>query len=235
MAEVTTHSLLVSSPKHHPVTSLRLYGRDIPQALHDLSQLLLDAPATTDGDQAQDPPASQMKEPTGPVETEVQDPVQGQVKHHQQESPSNQFPVVIAPMGYTRTGHQPGLLMQLVTANSLSLQTFSPNWHPVCLDFHPFARLWAFASTIAQPDGYPDAMPLNVALQQPDLDKFIHAMARELEQHTKLKHWKIIHKSQVPKNAIPIPMVWTLQRKQDPAGEILKCKARLCARGHHQV
>ena len=30
-------------------------------------------------------------------------------------------------------------------------------------------------------------MPLNVALQQPDRDKFIHAMARELEQHTELK------------------------------------------------
>ena len=78
-------------------------------------------------------------------------------------------------------------------------------------------------------------MPLNVALQQPDRDKFIHAMARELEQHTELKHWKIIHKSQVPRNAKPIPMVWTLRRKRDPAGEILKWKAPLCAGGHHQV
>ena len=53
-------------------------------------------------------------------------------------------------------------------------------------------------------------MPLNVAMQQPDRDKFIDAMARELGQHTKLKHWKIIHKFQVPKNAKPIPKVWTL-------------------------
>ena len=30
-------------------------------------------------------------------------------------------------------------------------------------------------------------------------------------------------------------MVWTLQHKQDPAGEILKWKAHLCARGHRQV
>ena len=74
-------------------------------------------------------------------------------------------------------------------------------------DFRLIASLRAFASTIAQPDGYPDAMPLNVALQQPDRDKFINAMARELEQHTELKNWKIIHKSQVPKNAKPIPMV----------------------------
>ena len=104
----------------------------------------------------------------------------------------------------------------------------------VC-DFHPFTGLRAFASTIAQPDGYPDAMPLNVAMQQPDRDKFIAAMARELGQHTELKHWKVIHKFQVLKNAKPIPMVWTLRRKRDPAGEILKWKARLCAGGHHQV
>ena len=78
-------------------------------------------------------------------------------------------------------------------------------------------------------------MPLNVAMQQPNWDKFIDAMARELGQHTELKHCKIIHKSQVLKNAKPIPMVWTLQRKRDPAGEILKWKALLCARGHCQV
>ena len=78
-------------------------------------------------------------------------------------------------------------------------------------------------------------MPLNVAMKQPDRDKFIDAMARELGQHTELKHWKIIDKLQVPKNAKPIPMVWTLQRKWDPAGEILKWKARLCAGGHCQV
>ena len=54
VAEVTTKSLLVSSPKHQPVTSLHLYGRDIPQVLQDLSQLLPDVPTTTDGDQVQD-------------------------------------------------------------------------------------------------------------------------------------------------------------------------------------
>ena len=78
-------------------------------------------------------------------------------------------------------------------------------------------------------------MPLYVALQQPDRDKFIHAMARELEQHTELKHWKIIHKSQLPQNAKHISMVWTLPRIRDPAGEILKWKAHRCAGGHRQV
>ena len=60
-------------------------------------------------------------------------------------------------------------------------------------------------------------------------------MARELERHTELKHWKIIHKSQVPRNAKPIPMVWTLRHKRDPAGDIQKWKSCLCAGGHRQV
>ena len=45
---------------------------------------------------------------------------------------------------------------------------------------------------------------------------------------------EIIHKSQVLKNAKPIPMVWTLRCKWDSTGEILKWKARLCTGGHHQ-
>ena len=35
-------------------------------------------------------------------------------------------------------------------------------------DFHSLASLQAFVSTIAQPDGYPDAMSLHVAISQPD-------------------------------------------------------------------
>ena len=56
--------------------------------------------------QVQDSPALPTEEPTGTVKTELQDPAPGQVEHHQQEPPVNQPPVVIAPTGYTRTGHQ---------------------------------------------------------------------------------------------------------------------------------
>ena len=209
MAEVTTQSSLISGPKHQPATSLRPYGRDIPQALQDLSQLLPDAPATTDGDQVQDSPALPTEEPTGPVETELQDPAHGHVERQQQEPSANQPPVVIAPMGYTHTGHQIRRPARFAYA-AYHCKHLAQTGIQSIFDFHPFASLRAFVSTIDQPDGYPDTMPLNMALQQPDRDKFIHAMTRELEQHTELKHWKIIHKSQAPKNAIPIPMVWTL-------------------------
>ena len=139
----------------------------------------------------------------------MQDPVPGQVEHHQQEPPLNEHPVIIAPTGYTRTGHQVRCPARFAYA-AYHCKHLAQTGIQSVFDFHPFASLRAFASTIAQPDGYPDAIPLNVALQQPNRDKFIHAMARELEQHTELKHWKIIHKSQVLKNAKPIPMVWTL-------------------------
>ena len=166
-AEVTTRSSLVSGPKYQPVTSLPPYGRDIPQALQDLSQLLPDAPATTDGDQPQDPPTPPTEEPTGPVETEVQNPVQGQVEHHQQEALSNEYPVVIAPLGYTRTGHQVRRPARFAYA-AYHCKHLAQTGIQSVFDFHPFASLQAFASTITQPDGYPDAMPLNVAMQQPD-------------------------------------------------------------------
>ena len=151
-----------------------------------------------------------MEEPTGPVTTEPQDPAPHQVERHQQEPSTSQPPVVIAPMGYTRTGRQIRRPVRFAYAAYHCKHLVQTGIQSV-FDFHPFASLRAFASTIPQPDGYPDAMPLNVALQQPDCDKFIHAMARELEQHTELENWKIIHKSRVPKDAKPIPMVWTLR------------------------
>ena len=233
-AEVTTQSFLISGPNHQPATSLRPHGRDIPQPLQGLSQLLPDAPGTTEGDQVPDHPVLPMEEPTSPAAAELQDPAPDQVECHQQVSSPIQPPVVIAPTGYSRTGQpirRPGRFAYAAYHCKHLAQTGIQS----VLNFHPFASLQAFALTITQPDGYPDAMPLNVALQQPDRDKFIHAMARELEQHTELKHWKIIHKSQVPWNAKPIPMVWTLQCKRDPAGEIMKWKACLCAGGHRQV
>ena len=233
--EKSTRSSLVSAPTNQPAPSLPSYGRDIPQALQDLSHLLPDIPtAAQEPEETSIPPAEEPTTIPPVTALEAQDPGQVPVVHPQQAAQSRDAPVVIAPSGYTRTVRQVRRPARFAYAAYHCRHLAQTGIQSIC-DFHPFAGLQAFASTIAQPDGYPDAMPLNVALQQPDRDKFIHAMARELEHHTELKHWKIIHKSQVPRNAQPIPMVWTLQRKRDPADEILKWKACLCAGGHRQV
>ena len=38
----------------------------------------------------------------------------------------------------------------------------------------------------------------------------------------------------VPKDQIPIPMVWSMKCKRNPIGEIMKWKVQLCAGGHRQ-
>ena len=206
MMEKTTRSSLISGPTHQPTSPLPPYGRDIPQALQDLSQLLPDVPAA--GHQPEEPsiPPAEEPTPTTLIATpDAQDPVHVPVEHHQQDASSGNPPVVIAPSGYTRTGRQVRRPARFAFAAYHCKNLALTGIQSIC-DFHPFASLRAFASTIAQPDGYPDAMPLNVAMQQPDRDKFISAMACELGQHTELKHWKVIQKSQVPKKAKPIPI-----------------------------
>lgn len=99
-------------------------------------------------------------------------------------------------------------------------------------DLHPLAGLRAFAA-IKNRD--PDTMTLDKALQQEDAEEFIKAMEKELLDHTSRGHWEIVHISQVPKSAKPINMVWSMKRKRDPAGDIIKWKARLCAHGGMQV
>ena len=208
--------------------TLYKYGHDIPQALLQLLELFTQATimpeetAPNKGDTTLPPsniPASEPDQATPP-------------QVHKPNQPS--FPVQIAPTGQTRTGRcictptHFGYTMYHCSALAKSAMAH-------IMDYHLLALLQMFASTIKQPDGYPDMMPLHIALQQPDWDKFIDAMAKELKPHTELKHWKVIHKSQVPKTIKPLPMVWTLQCKCDPAGEIVKWKASLCARGHCQV
>ena len=81
----------------------------------------------------------------------------------------------------------------------------------------------------------PDTMTLQEALRQEDRDEFLKAMKKELEDHINRKHWKVVPLSAVPKNRTPIPMVWSMKRKRNPLGDIIKWKARLCAGGHKQI
>ena len=57
--------------------------------------------------QPEDPSIPPTEEPTSQIDnSSAQDPVQAQVDDHQPEGPSNDPPVLIAPSGYTQTGHQ---------------------------------------------------------------------------------------------------------------------------------
>ena len=60
-----------------------------------------------DDQQPEQPWTPPAEEPTSQVEhSETQDPAQVQVDQHQPAAPLNHPPVVIAPSGYTQTGHQ---------------------------------------------------------------------------------------------------------------------------------
>jgi hypothetical protein len=163
--------------------------------------------------------------------------------------PPEAIPIATAPpvpAVITRSGrrvNRPRRLIEVaLVACSAYLSAFSPL--PTCEaihllqpDFealaepHPLALLTENVSaSLASSD--PDTMHLDDALRQPDRDKFIEAMSKELNDHISRKHWKIVPLRSVPKHKHVIPMVWSMKRKRDPAGEITKWKARLCAGGH---
>jgi len=99
---------------------------------------------------------------------------------------------------------------------------------------HPMAFVsQAIYSLAASHD--PDTMTLDEALRQPDREEFIKAMHKELSDHIGRKHWKVVPIRSIPHGRTPIPMVWSMKRKRNPIGEIIKWKARLCAGGHRQI
>ena len=57
-------------------------------------------------------------------------------------------------------------------------------------------------------------------------------MTTELKSHIKRKHWKIIPLKAVPKGKRCLPMVWSMKRKKNPLGEVIKYKARLLSLIH---
>ena len=98
-------------------------------------------------------------------------------------APPPTYPINIAPTGTTRTGRQ------VRTPPRFGYAAYLANTALVGIaDLHPLACLQMVSADIQQPEGYPDAMPLEVVLAQPDRDKFIGAMEKELKQHSELKH-----------------------------------------------
>jgi histone deacetylase 1/2 len=95
-------------------------------------------------------------------------------------------------------------------------------------EVNPF--LHAFAASAD-----PDTMYLREAMRQPDREQFIKAMKKEIQDHTENKHWRVVHRSSLPKGTQILPAVWSMKRKRRIATrEIYKWKARLTVHGGRQ-
>ena len=71
-------------------------------------------------------------------------------------------------------------------------------------------------------------------MQQPDRAEFIKAMVKELKDHHRHKHWKLVKREEIS-NATIVKAIWAFKRKHRPDGLLLKHKARLNAHGGMQV
>ncbi|MDA3833359.1 MAG: reverse transcriptase domain-containing protein [Spirochaetales bacterium] len=95
-------------------------------------------------------------------------------------------------------------------------------------------NLLAFPASLADSD----TMYLNDALKQPDKDKFLEAMVKEIDDHTKRGHWRVTTKQEMTARGYkhkPIMAIWSFKRKRNPFGEITKYKARLCCHGGQTI
>jgi hypothetical protein len=145
----------------------------------------------------------------------------------------------------TRSGRTSRPPQRLIAAVCLFLQIFFPlpttgtALHLLQPDIEAYSEPHPLAlfseHLIAFVGSDPDTMTLDEALKEPDREPFIEAMRKELEDHVGRKHWKVVPWKTVPSHKIPIPMVWSMKRKRNPIGEIVKWKARLCAGGHRSI
>ena len=67
--------------------------------------------------------------------------------------------------------------------------------------------------------------------QQPDKPQFITAMQKDISDHEKRKHWKLVHRSET-KGAKTIMAIWSFRQKGDNIiGKVKKCKSIICVHG----
>ena len=60
-----------------------------------------------------------------------------------------------------------------------------------------------------------DIMYLHQALQQDDASEFVKAVVQEINGHVENKHWALVERDTVPKDAQIVPSVWSLRRKRN--------------------
>jgi Reverse transcriptase (RNA-dependent DNA polymerase) len=82
----------------------------------------------------------------------------------------------------------------------------------------------------------PDTMYYHEILRQPDKKQFFEAMEKEITDHNRKKHWRLVRRSKVPQGKRVLPSVWAMRRKRDlRTGEIIKWKSRLNVDGSKQI
>jgi hypothetical protein len=81
----------------------------------------------------------------------------------------------------------------------------------------------------------PDIMYYDQAMKEPDSKQFEQAMLDEVQSHTDLGNWEIVHKDEIPEGTTLLPAVWAMRRKRHIATqEAYKWKARLNVHGGKQ-
>jgi hypothetical protein len=81
----------------------------------------------------------------------------------------------------------------------------------------------------------PDTIYYHEILNQPDKQKFIEAMEREIDDHNEKEHWRLVHRSALSTGTRILPSVWAMRRKRDlSTEEVTKWKARLNVDGSKQ-
>lgn len=82
----------------------------------------------------------------------------------------------------------------------------------------------------------PDTMYLHQAMQEPDKEKFLEAMHKEVQGQINNGNFTLVHIKDVPTNASILPAVWAMKRKRRiETGEVYKWKARLNIDGSKQT
>ena len=76
-----------------------------------------------------------------------------------------------------------------------------------------------------------DTLTYGEMKRQPDKPQFITAMQKEISNHEKRKHWKLVHRSET-KGAKTIMAIWSFRRKRDSIiGKVTKYKSIICTHG----
>ena len=100
-------------------------------------------------------------------------------------------------------------------------------------DLHHIALMYDHIFYFIGSDSY--TMHLKDYLSQPDRAEFIKAKKKELQENINWGHWKLIPTKHVPKDKIPLPMVWSIKRKRYPMREIKKRKAHFWVGTHKSI